>query len=68
MKELYRAISSNDNEQPIEVDLTDMTALERYTALTDLKAQIVGTGYTIMYHLCTHPTATGCGCSEYEAT
>lgn len=62
MKEYYRALSSDENNPPIEVDITGMTPAERYAALNGLKAQ-VDASYTIKYHICDHTSPAG-GCVE----
>jgi len=62
MKEYYRALSSDENNSLIEVDITEMSASERYEALNNLKAQ-VDSSYLIKYHICDHNDPSG-GCKE----
>lgn len=64
MKEYYRALPNDNLNQPIEVDITDMTPVEKYNALNQLKEQ-AGENYVIKYHICDHGDSVG-GCQEEE--
>ena len=65
MKELYRAIPNDEISELIEVDITEMTPMERYDALSQLKEPTTSGDYIIKYHLCDHGEPAG-GCQEED--